>query len=83
MHLHPELSYRAWATSLGRTMAKRSISTEPFVWTLFGARGLLAVLRHPLTRIVLLALCVLALFHRAHRSATRSTTGCSSRGTAS
>ena len=23
-------------------MAKRSISTEPFLWALFGARGLLA-----------------------------------------
>lgn len=48
-------------------MAKRSISAEPFLWILFGARGLLAVRRHPLTRIVLLSLCVLALFHRAHR----------------
>jgi fumarate reductase subunit D len=28
---------------------------------------LLAVLRHPITRLVLLALCVLALFHWAHR----------------
>jgi fumarate reductase subunit D len=28
---------------------------------------LLAVLRNPLTRLVLLALCVLALFHWAHR----------------
>jgi fumarate reductase subunit D len=27
----------------------------------------LAALRHPLTRIVLLALCLLALFHWAHR----------------
>jgi fumarate reductase subunit D len=77
-------------------MAKRSTSTEPFLWALFGARGLLAallvpilllfgvlyplgwvgapncphllaVLRHPLTRIVVLALCVLALLHWAHR----------------
>jgi fumarate reductase subunit D len=78
-------------------MAKRTISTELFLWALFGARGLLAallipillllfgvlyplgwagapnyphllaVLRHPLTRIDLLALCVLALFHWAHR----------------
>ena len=75
----------------------RSISTEPFRWALFGARGLLAVLlipillllfgvlyrlgwvgaanyphllavlRHPLTRIILLAFRVLALFHWAHR----------------
>ena len=67
MDLDPELSYRAWATSLGRAMAKRSISTEPFLWTLFGARGLLTVLRHPLTRIVPLALRVLASFHRADR----------------
>ncbi len=75
-------------------MAKRSISTELFLWELFGARGLLAtllipillllvfgvlyplgwvgapnyphllaVLRHPLTRIVLVALCAFALFH--------------------
>ena len=28
---------------------------------------LLAVLRHPLTRLALLGLCVLALFHWAHR----------------
>ena len=28
---------------------------------------LLAVLRHPVTRLALLALCVLALFHWAHR----------------
>jgi fumarate reductase subunit D len=28
---------------------------------------LLAVLRHPITRLALLALCVLALFHWAHR----------------
>jgi len=28
---------------------------------------LLAVLRHPVTRLVLLALCVLGLFHWAHR----------------
>jgi len=28
---------------------------------------LLAVLRHPLTRVVLLLLCVLSLFHWAHR----------------
>jgi fumarate reductase subunit D len=28
---------------------------------------LLAVLRHPLTRLVLVVLCVLALFHWAHR----------------
>jgi len=28
---------------------------------------LLAVVHHPLTRLVLLALCVLALFHWAHR----------------
>ena len=78
-------------------MAKRLISTEPSLWALFGARGLLAallvpillllfgvlyplgwvgapnyphllaVLRHPLTCIVLLALRVLALFHWAHR----------------
>jgi fumarate reductase subunit D len=48
-------------------MAKRSISTEPFLWALFGARGLLAVLRHPLTRVVLLALCVLALLRWAYR----------------
>ena len=77
-------------------MAKRSISTEPPLWALFGARGLLAallvpilllfgvlyplgwvgapnyrhllaVLRHPLACIVLLALCVLALLHWAHR----------------
>ena len=54
-------------TSLGRAMAKRSISTEPSLWALFGARGLLAVLRYPLTCIVLLALRVLALFHWAHR----------------
>jgi fumarate reductase subunit D len=78
-------------------MAKRSITTEPFLWALFGAGGLLAamlipillllfgvlfplgwigapdhahllaVLRHPISRIVLLALCVLSLFHWAHR----------------
>ena len=28
---------------------------------------LLAVLRHPLTRVVLLLLCILSLFHWAHR----------------
>jgi fumarate reductase subunit D len=28
---------------------------------------LYAVIRHPVTRLVLLALCVLALFHAAHR----------------
>jgi fumarate reductase subunit D len=64
-------------------MGKRSISTEPFLWALSGARGLLALLRHPLTRIVLLALCVLALFHWAHRFRYILTTGCSRRGTAS
>ena len=29
-------------------MAKRSISTEPFLWALFGARGLLAALLVPI-----------------------------------
>ncbi|MGH3784895.1 MAG: fumarate reductase subunit FrdD [Pseudonocardiaceae bacterium] len=76
-------------------MTKRS--SEPFVWLLFSAGGmltallvpillslfgvliplglvtppshehLLSVLRYPPTRIVLLGLCVLALFHAAHR----------------
>ena len=32
-----------------------------------GHAHLLAVLRHPLTRIVLFLLCLLALFHGAHR----------------
>ncbi len=32
-----------------------------------GYAHLLAVLSHPLTRLVLLALCVLSLFHWAHR----------------
>jgi fumarate reductase subunit D len=76
-------------------MTKRS--SEPFMWLLFSAGGmlaallvpillllfgvliplrwvappdhahLLAVLRYPPTRAVLLGLCVLALFHAAHR----------------
>jgi fumarate reductase subunit D len=32
-----------------------------------GHEHLLAVLRHPLTRVVLFLLCMLALFHWAHR----------------
>ena len=32
-----------------------------------GHEHLLAVLRHPLTRVVLLLLCILSLFHWAHR----------------
>jgi fumarate reductase subunit D len=32
-----------------------------------GASHLLAVLRHPLTRVVLFLVCALALFHWAHR----------------
>lgn len=76
-------------------MAKRS--TEPVLWLLFSAGGvlaalflpvivalfalafplgwlappehghLLAVLRQPLTRVVLFVLCMLSLFHWAHR----------------
>lgn len=76
-------------------MTKRS--TEPWLWLLFSAGGvvaalfipvllllfglafplewvlppdhdhLLAVLRHPLTRLVLFFLCLLSLFHWAHR----------------
>jgi fumarate reductase subunit D len=44
---------------------------------------LLAVLRHPLTRIVLLALCVLALFHWAHRFRYTLYDGLQLKGTAS
>jgi fumarate reductase subunit D len=72
-------------------------STEPFLWTLFSAGGvvaalvvpvhlflfglafplgwlpapsydhLLAVLQHPLTRVYLFVVCMLGLFHGAHR----------------
>src|SRR5262245_14655562 len=75
----------------------RQRTTEPFLWLLFSAGGvlaalmlpvlillfglafplgwlsapshehLLAVLRHPVTRIILFVLCVLALVHAAHR----------------
>jgi fumarate reductase subunit D len=36
-------------------------------WSAPDHAHLLAVVHHPLTRLVLLALCVLALFHWAHR----------------
>ena len=75
----------------------RQRTSEPFLWLLFSAGGVLAalvlpvvillfglafplgllsppshdhwlaVLRHPITRIGLVVLCVLALFHAAHR----------------
>src|SRR5262245_53636724 len=75
----------------------RQRTSEPFLWLLFSAGGVLAalilpvlvllfglafplgwlspptdehwlaVLRHPVTRIALVVLCVLALFHAAHR----------------
>lgn len=39
----------------------------PLGWVSPDHGHLLAVLRHPVTRLVLLGLCVLALFHWAHR----------------
>ncbi len=39
----------------------------PLGWVAPDHAHLLAVLRHPVTRVVLLGLCVLALFHWAHR----------------
>jgi fumarate reductase subunit D len=39
----------------------------PLGWLSPSHGHLLAVLRHPLTRVVLFFLCVLALFHGAHR----------------
>ena len=75
----------------------RQRTSEPFLWLLFSAGGVmaalvlpvlillfglafpmgwlsppthehwLAVLRHPISRVVLVVICVLALFHAAHR----------------
>jgi Fumarate reductase subunit D len=39
----------------------------PLGWVAPDSEYLLAVVRHPLTRLVLFGLCVLSLFHWAHR----------------